>query len=146
MAYLLYKHLSTRILRNIQNVFYPYLNDYSKDVWTFYNKVGQKLKAKSIDIKIGVGHKSNSYLTIYRDEDDNVINLKEILVKDKIRGINTPRLPMSVMIEVDLELTESTSLHMSTNLIERKSALSILKELILEDYTFNDKELKDYWN
>lgn len=145
MAYL-YKHLSTRILRNIQIVLYPYLNEYSKYIFDFYSKAYSTCKAESIDIKIGIGHESNSYLTIFNNEDDDWVNFKETRVKDKINGINAPKLPMTVMIEVNLEFTKTSSLHISTNLLEQKFALGILKKLILEDYTFNDKELKEYWN
>lgn len=145
MTYL-YKRLSTKILRNIQNVLYPYLNEYSKNTLDFYSKAYSIRKAESIDIKIGIGHESNSYLTIFNNEDDDWINFKEARVKDKINGINAPKLPMTVMIEVDLEFTKTSNLHISTNLLEQKFALGILKKLILEDYTFNDKELKEYWN
>ena len=145
MTYL-YRHLSTRILRNIQNVLYPYLNEYSKNTLDFYNKAYSTCKAESIDIKIGIGHESNSYLTIFNNEDDDWINFKEVRVKDKINGINTPKLPKAVMIEANLEFTKTSSLHISTNLLEQKFALGILKKLILEDYIFNDKELKEYWS
>lgn len=145
MAYL-YKHLSTRILRNIQNVLYPYLNEYSKNTLDFYSKAYSTCKAESIDIKIGIGHESNSYLTIFNNEDDDWINFKEARVKNKINGINAPKLPMAVMIEVNLEFTKTSNLHISTNLLEQKFALGILKKLILEDYAFNDKELKEYWS
>lgn len=144
MAYL-YKHLSTRILRNIQIVLYPYLNDYSKYTLDFYSKTYPTRKAESIDIEIGIGHESNSYLTIFNNEGDDWINFKEARVKDKINGINVPKLPMAVMIKVNLEFTKTSNLHISTNLLEQKFALDILKKLILEDYTFNDKELKEYW-
>jgi hypothetical protein len=50
------------------------------------------------------------------------------------------------MIEVNLEFSKTNNLHISTNLLERKFALDILGRLILEDYTFNDKELKEYWS
>ena len=63
MSYL-YKHLSTRILRNIQNILYPYLNEYSKNTFDFYNKIELALKVRSIDIRAGIGHASNSYLEI----------------------------------------------------------------------------------
>lgn len=145
MSYL-YKHLSTRILRNIQNILYPYLNEYSKNTFDFYNKIELALKVRSIDIRAGIGHASNSYLEIFSNEDDECINLKEIRVKDKINGINAPKLPKSVIIEVNFEFTKTSSLHISTNLIEREFALDILKKLILEEYTFNDKELKEYWS
>ena len=145
MTYL-YRHLSTRILRNIQNVLYPYLNEYSKNTLDFYSKAYSTCKAESIDIKIGIGHESNSYLTIFNNEDDDWINFKEVRVKDKINGINTPKLPKAVMIEANLEFTKTSSLHISTNLLEQKFALGILKKLILEDYIFNDKELKEYWS
>jgi len=144
MAYL-YKHISTRIIRNIQNVLYPYLNEYSKDVLNFYSDDMLRHIVESIDIKIGIGHASNSYLEIFSNEDDNEISLKEIRVKDKISGINAPKLPKAVMIEVNLEFTKNSNLHISTNLLEREFALDILERLILEDYTFNDKELKEYW-
>ena len=146
MAYL-YKHLSTRILRNIQNVLYPYLNEYSKSTLDFYNKTDiEHEKVESIDIKIGIGHALESYLEIFNNEDDNWINFKEARVRDKINGINAPKLPRAVMIEVNLEFTKTSNLHISTNLLERKFALDILERLILEDYTFNDKELKEYWS
>ena len=145
MTYL-YRHLSTRILRNIQNVLYPYLNEYSKNTLDFYSKAYSTRKAESIDIKIGIGHESNSYLTIFNNEDDDWINFKEVRVKDKINGINAPKLPKAVIIEVNLEFTKTNNLHISTNLLEQKFALGILKKLILEDYTFNDKELKEYWS
>ena len=145
MAYL-YKHLSTRILRNIQIVLYPYLNDYSKHTLDFYNKAELKYKVESsIDIRIGVGHETSSYLEIFRNENDSWIDYKESRARDKINGIDVPKLPRAVMIEVNLEFTKTSHLHISTNLLERKFALSILKELILEDYTLNDKELKEYW-
>lgn len=151
MAYL-YKHLSTRILRNIQNILYPYLNDYSKSMIDFYNKTESTYKAglldkeESIDIQIGVGHRLNSYLTISSNEDDSKISLKEIIARDKISGINAPKLPKDVMIGVDLELTKINNLYISTNLLDREFALDIVKRIILEDYTLNDKELKEYWS
>lgn len=144
MAYL-YKHLSTRILRNIQIVLYPHLNDYSKSMIDFYNRTGPKRKVESIDIKIGIGHISESYLDIFSNENDSWISYKEDRVRDKINGINAPKLPIAVMIEVNLEFTKTSNLHISTNLLERKFALDILRGLILEDYTFDDKELKEYW-
>ena len=144
MAYL-YKHLSTRILRNIQIVLYSYLNEYSKSTLDFYNKTELKPKAKSIDIRIGIGHETSSYLEIFRNENDSWINYKESRARDKINGIDAPKLPRAVMIEVNLEFSKTSHLHLSTNLLERKFALNILKELILEDYTLDDKELKEYW-
>jgi hypothetical protein len=70
MAYL-YKHLSTRILRNIQNVLYTYLNEYSKSTLDFYNKTNLGHKVESIDIKIGIGHALESYLEIFSNENDS---------------------------------------------------------------------------
>ena len=145
MAYL-YKHLSTRILRNIQNVLYPYLNEYSKSTLDFYNKTNLGHKVESIDIKIGIGHALESYLEIFSNENDSWINFKEVRVREKINGINAPKLPRAVMIEANLEFSKTNNLHISTNLLERKFALDILERLILEDYTFNDKELKEYWS
>lgn len=144
MAYL-YKHLSTRILRNIKNILYPYLNDYSKSAFDFYTKNESGRKVESIDIKIGIGHALNSYLEIFSNENDSWINYKETRVRDKINGINVPELPRAVIIEISLDFTITSSLHISTNLLERKFALDILEKLILEDYTLNDKELKEYW-
>lgn len=145
MAYL-YRHLSTRILRNIKNVLYSYLNEYSKSAFDFYNQAELAHRVESIDIKIGIGNAQNSYLEIFSNENDSWINYKETRARDKINGINAPELPRAVMIEVNLEFTKTCNLHISTNLLERKFALDILEKLILEDYTFNDKELKEYWS
>lgn len=70
-----------------------------------------KVHQHIINNKIGIGHALNSYLEIFSNEDDNWINLKETIARDKISGINAPKLPKAVMIEVDLDFTKDSSLH-----------------------------------